>query len=205
MGLIKTAMMTGGGIYAVKQLAKTSERRHDNKNYNNNNGSQSSREGGYQNQPGYWGPGPGPQGQGQQGPSRPYYQDQREYSSYNQNPDSQYATRGPGPYGPNERDSYNQDSYDQKRSYRDEDYQYQYQQRGAGQPPSYYPDQGQQQQQQGYVNQNGYQEESSRGGGGSGGGASDMAGLAGMAMEFAGGNEKRGDKAGKMMKGFLGK
>ncbi|CZS98224.1 uncharacterized protein RAG0_07029 [Rhynchosporium agropyri] len=77
MGLIKTAIMTGGGIYAVKQLTKTAERRHENNN-NHNNQQQSSRDPGYQVQQAYWSPGSGPQGQqGKQGPPRPYYQDQR--------------------------------------------------------------------------------------------------------------------------------
>ncbi|XMA14783.1 hypothetical protein WAI453_007574 [Rhynchosporium graminicola] len=81
MGLIKTAMMTGGAIYAVKQLTKTAERHHENSNNHNNHNNQqqqSLRDPGYQGQQGYWSPGSGPQGQQrQQGPPRPYYQDQR--------------------------------------------------------------------------------------------------------------------------------
>ncbi|KAL5331469.1 hypothetical protein ACEPPN_001000 [Leptodophora sp. 'Broadleaf-Isolate-01'] len=187
MGLIKTAMMTGGGIYAVKQLAKTAERRHDNNN--NNNNSQGSRDPGYPSQQGYWGPPGGPQGPP---PPRPYYQDQREWSSYNQT-DERYPPRGP--YGPS-------DSYDQKRAYREEDYQYQPRDRMAGQPPSYYPDQ-QQQQQQGYAT-GPPQEDGSRGG-------VNPAGLAGMALDFvgsgnrSGGNGKQLEKGTQLVSEFFGK
>ncbi|PVH69772.1 hypothetical protein DL98DRAFT_541347 [Cadophora sp. DSE1049] len=57
MGLIKTAMMTGAGIYAVKQLAKTAERRDNNQSRNDHNDNRVSRGNGYPNH--NWGP-PGP-------------------------------------------------------------------------------------------------------------------------------------------------
>ena len=52
MGLIKTAMMTGGGIYAVNKLAKTTERHYEQRPSNN---SQQQYGPNYPPQ-GYWGP-----------------------------------------------------------------------------------------------------------------------------------------------------
>jgi hypothetical protein len=85
MGLIKTAILTGGGIYAVNKLAKTAESRHNpppasypRQNYNPN----------YLPQ-GYWGPPPQgypPQGQQQRGPD----------GYYNNQPEAQW---GPPPNG----------------------------------------------------------------------------------------------------------
>lgn len=172
-----------GGIYAVKQLAKTAERRHDNQsNTTSNNQGQGSRENGYPSQ-GYWG-GPG----GQQGPPpRPYYQDQREWPAYNQGYGERYPGQGEGGAG---------DYSDHSRSY-NEDYRYQQREKSPGRnPPSYYP---QQQQQQGYVTRF---QESSRGGQ-----TGQMVdGLVGMATEFGLGNGSV--KQGKMdngLAGFIGK
>jgi hypothetical protein len=69
MGLIKTAIMTGGGLYAVNKLAKTAERRHDNRQQAPLK-SQSSRaqQENYPQQQGYWGPPPPAYHQDQQGP-----------------------------------------------------------------------------------------------------------------------------------------
>ncbi|MCJ1458410.1 hypothetical protein MMC28_008782 [Mycoblastus sanguinarius] len=70
MGLIKTAMMSGAGIYAVNKLAKTAERRNDSSSQapTNNNSQYDSR--GYPPQgQGYWGP-PPPNRQQQQPQSR---------------------------------------------------------------------------------------------------------------------------------------
>jgi hypothetical protein len=76
MGLIKTAIMTGGGIYAVDKIAKASINR------NNNQAQHTCQRCGYtngSNQSGF-GPGPAPRG----GPQNDYfyggYQDQRQFS-----------------------------------------------------------------------------------------------------------------------------
>lgn len=184
MGLIKTAMMTGGGIYAVKQLAKTAERRHDNQNSNNNNNRGYPSDNGYQNQ-GYSGP-PYP-------PPRPYYQDQRQWSDYNQGNDERSPPTGGG-YGLGD---YN----DQKRYQNEDEYQYRQRDRMAGNPPSYYP----QQQQQGYAMASQDQD------GNRAGPSSGLGGLADMAMEFAGNgkgqgkNRKKMDKGTQMVSEFFGK
>lgn len=198
MGLIKTAMMTGGGIYAVKQLAKTQERRHDAQQNNNYQGQGYPRGDGNPNQ-GYWGP-PGPPGP----PPRAYgdyQQDPREWSSNNQYENGRYPPHTRGNYAPG-------DYSEEKRVYAEDDFQYQ--QRIAGNPPSYYPQQPQQnsyypqQPQQGYTNAPQYQD-------GDRGGQSALGGLAGMAMEYAGnasGGGKDGKKLGKgkdMVSEFFGK
>ena len=46
MGLIKTAIMTGGGIYAVHKLAKVAERPHSSSSYPNQNQNQNQNQGG---------------------------------------------------------------------------------------------------------------------------------------------------------------
>jgi hypothetical protein len=72
MGLIKTAIMTGGGIYAVDKLAKTVQNNNQNQNHhcaccsrnlgNQQNSQQNLSLGGSpsqsQSQQGYWGPPP---------------------------------------------------------------------------------------------------------------------------------------------------
>ncbi|KAK5156080.1 hypothetical protein LTR04_005705 [Oleoguttula sp. CCFEE 6159] len=73
MGIIKTAMMTGGGIYAVRTLAKTAEHRHDRHSDSShaperrssprNQDNSYPRDGAYPPQ-GYWAPSPH-QGQNQ--------------------------------------------------------------------------------------------------------------------------------------------
>jgi len=61
MGLIKTAMMTGGGMYAVNKLAKAAEHRHDNNRQqappSQAQGSRTQQDS-YPQQQGYWGPPP---------------------------------------------------------------------------------------------------------------------------------------------------
>ncbi|PMD46402.1 hypothetical protein L207DRAFT_507317 [Hyaloscypha variabilis F] len=80
MGLIKTAIMTGGGLYAVDKIAKASLNRHDNQvqqhtcqrcGYTNGSPQQS------------WGPPPrgGPQNDYQYGG----YQDQRQFNPSSEN------------------------------------------------------------------------------------------------------------------------
>jgi len=78
MGLIKTAIMTGGGIYAVDKIAKASLHRNDSPTQHTcqrcgyTNGS---------NQNG-WGPSSGPTQRGP--PQNDYYQDQRQFSPEDQ-------------------------------------------------------------------------------------------------------------------------
>lgn len=178
MGLIKTAIMTGGGIYAVKQLAKTAERRHENPTNNNNNNRDYPSDNGYQNQ-GYSGP-PGP-------PHRPYYQDQRQWSDFEQG-NNKRAPPTRGDYGPGD---YN----DQKRYQKEDDYQYQQRDRTAGSPPSYYL------QHHAVALQDGNRP----------GPSSGLGGLADMAMEFVGNGRaqgkdvKRADNGTRMISEFFGK
>jgi hypothetical protein len=76
MGLIKTAIMTGGGLYAVNKIAKAAEHRNGNRQQAPPSQAQSSRaqQDSYPQQQGYWGPPPPgyhqDQQQGQQSPSR---------------------------------------------------------------------------------------------------------------------------------------
>lgn len=100
MGLIKTAILTGGGIYAVNKIAKSAENRHNYpppqnyppQNYNPNYPPQ-----------GYWAPppqGPPPQGQQRGYPPEGYYNNQ---------PQGQW---GPPPNGP----QYDQRAYNDSRA-----------------------------------------------------------------------------------------
>ncbi|KIN01409.1 hypothetical protein OIDMADRAFT_29079 [Oidiodendron maius Zn] len=99
MGLIKTAILTGGGIYAINKLSKAAEARHNNpppsnyppQNFNPNYPPQ-----------GYWGP--PPQGQS------PYGQHQRDPDGYyNNQPQGRW---GPPPNGPQpDQKAYGDDKY----------------------------------------------------------------------------------------------
>ncbi|TKA75990.1 hypothetical protein B0A49_05363 [Cryomyces minteri] len=94
MGIIKTAMMTGGGIYAVRTLAKTAEQHHDRHSDSSyaperrsspRNDSSYPRDGAYPPQ-GYWAPSPYQgQSQGQNQPRDmwdPNGNNNNDYSNY---------------------------------------------------------------------------------------------------------------------------
>lgn len=175
MGLIKTAIMTAGGVYAVKQIARTAETRQSGSGNRDNNYPQDR---GYYAPNNYGPPGPPPRPDQQQqwnGNPGSYGNGARGYDDYDNNYDAKYV----------EQDSY---AYQQRRQQygpppEQDGYQYQ-QRRQVGPPPSYAP--------QGYAP-----------GPSQGPDGSSMAGLAGMAMDFVGGDGKKGkmDK----LSGFLGK
>jgi hypothetical protein len=131
MGLIKTAIMSGAGIYAVNKIAKVAENRHSNPNNQN----QYPRDNYYSNEQN-WGP-PDPP------PQRDYqYSDDRQ--GYAPNPQARSANRGA--YTQRE---YNPADYATDKVEYDED-GWQVQRNGEQGPPPYasQPQQGG----QGYVN-----------------------------------------------------
>ena len=79
MGLIKTAIMSGAGIYAVNKIAKTAEHRHSSHNPNQYPPQTA--------QGGYWGPAP-PAAPGRETRDA-YYSDGQNYGD-NQQPDGRY-------------------------------------------------------------------------------------------------------------------
>jgi hypothetical protein len=190
MGIIKTAMMSGVGIYGIKQLAKTQEHRHSSPNPNNY-----PRD--YNNYPpqepqgqGYWGP-PGPPPRGPRPGQAP-----REDAYYGEYPDQQQRQWYPAQSQRPADGRYSGGYRDEKYTNQDGEYVYQARERQYANPPAY-PSQ-----QQGYGQQQGLPY----------GGASGAAGLLGTAMEFVG-NQQGGDgkkskklgKGGDMINEFLGK
>jgi hypothetical protein len=79
MGLIKTAIMTGGGLYAVNKIVKTAEHRHENRQQAplQSQGSRSQQD--YPQQQGYWGP-----------PPPGYHQDRQQYIASSEQEQPQY-------------------------------------------------------------------------------------------------------------------
>ena len=189
MGLIKTAMMSGVGIYGINKLAKSQEFRHSNPAPNNyprdyNNYPPQGAQGG-----GYWGPpGPPPRGSRQASP--------REDAYYGENPDQQqrqwYPPQGP-PDGRYAR-GYSADYEEEKYTPQDGEFAYQTRDRQYATPPPYGA------QQQGYQQQAlPYEPRRSSPSAGA-------AGLMSTAMEFVG-NQQGGDgKKGKSSKasGMIG-
>lgn len=174
MGLIQTAIMTGGGLYAVNKLAKTAEHRHSSKQ---SNPQYYARDNGAPSQA-YWGPpGPAPRGPPQVDARFVEYQGQRQYYPENSPNDARYS-RG-----------YSAADYEEERyAPATGDNQYQNTSRQPIAPPSYYP-------QQGYVtetNDQVYDQNRGRG--------SPVAGLAGMAMQFVGNGGESGSKGKKLEK-----
>lgn len=178
MGLIKTAIMTGGGLYAVNKLAKTVESRHNSPSPNNQN---YPRDNGYENgNQGYW----GPPGQPPRGPA----QERQWYPANNQNDPS--AARG-----------YSSGDYEGDRYQNAEtDYQYQSRNRQALPPPSYYPQQSYAGPQDQVYDQSYDQSQNRRRG------SPDVASLGNMAMDFVGRKDSGSKgKGSKMISEFLGK
>lgn len=180
MGLIKTAIMTGGGIYAVNKLAKTVDHRRNSPQPNSN---QYPRD----NNQGSWGP-PGPPPQRQTQADNHYYGESTQRAGYPSNaqgyPPQQQQQRGYDPA----------DYASDKVAYDEEGWQYR-----PSSPPPYASQQQQQQQQQGYPPQargNGQYEGQARG--------SQLEGLANMAVGFLGNGEEKGRKGKKLDKYFRG-
>lgn len=177
MGLIKTAIMTGGGIYAVNKLAKTVDHRRDSPQPSSN---QYPRD----NNQGSWGP-PSPPPQRQPQADNYYYGDNAQRGGYPSN-----AQGYPPQQQQQQQRGYNSaDSAGDKVAYDEEGWQYR-----PTNPPPYA---SQQQQQQGYPAQargNGQYEGQGRG--------SQLEGLANMAMGFLGNGEEKGKKGKKLDKYF---
>lgn len=185
MGLIKTAIMTGGGIYAVNKLVKTVERRERRSETQSQPSTRAYREDNGQPQ-GYWGPPP---------PRPPF--DPNSYSNYQDQPQWYPANenvRGcPPPPGYNP-----QDYAEEKRRWRADDYQ---PQQASGDASRYQPQQryAAPSQDQGF--DDGAEQRRLTG----------MDGFAGMAMDFVGkrgGDYGRGSKLDQSMQlasGFLRK
>lgn len=187
MGLIKTAIMTGGGIYAINKIAKTAENRHQNYQPNNQN----TRGNGYANgNDGNWGPPPPPRGP----PQNDYrYGDYPQDRQWNPS-DNSNDTRFPRGYS-------SADFEDSKYQNAETDYQYQSRNRQALPPPSYYP-------QQGYSGSQNYDQsydQSQNQNQNRGRGSPDVAALADMAMGFVGRKNSGSKGKGNMMSEFLGK
>jgi hypothetical protein len=183
MGLIKTAIMTGGGIYAVNKLAKANESRHNNSNYNPN------RDQSYSPQPqsrspppsGYYhGPSTAPQ-------TREVY--------------AERESRGEGYWVPAPTNANDRAVYEREKWEREQAWMRHQEQEGYSSPPAY----GQGQSQQQYVPQGqiqGNDQVYERRGQGNGSNTS-LGGLAGMAMDFVDGqgqNGKKGEGLGKLFK-----
>jgi hypothetical protein len=115
MGLIKTAIMTGGGLYAVNKLAKTAEHRYDNRQQTPTQ-SQSSRnqQESYPQQQGHWGPPPPGYYQDQQGPQT-QSRGQQQYIAASENEQPQY-------YYPPQQQSEYRSSHQPNRGMMDFDY-----------------------------------------------------------------------------------
>ena len=171
MGIIKTAILGGVGVYGIKQLAKSQESRHsgpspndyprDNYNYPPQGA-------------GYWGP-PGPPPR--QGPREDYY--------YSENPNQQQRQ-----WYPAQGQASNQYARGYAADYEDEKYTsqagevvYQARDRGYNTPPPYGAQQGYQQQASPYEPRRSSP-------------AVGPAGLLGPAMEFVG-NQQSGKKGNK--------
>jgi hypothetical protein len=174
MGLIKTAIMTGGGIYAVNKLAKAAENRH-------NNSSPSNPRGYARDHPrdnGYW----GPPGRCSPAQTDNYYADnqqQRQWYPANQNDERYLRGYSAGDYG------------DGKYHSAEGVFEYQERRERESQPPPYPQQQayGLTPQGQGY-NQNGRL-----------GDPSSMGSLASMAMDFVGNEKGEGKRGKKSVKG----
>jgi hypothetical protein len=157
MGLIKTAIMTGGGIYAVKKIAQAAEKRRESPAPNNQN---YSRDGGYSNQ-GQWGP-PGP-------PPRGPPQADNTYGDYQQQQQQSYSNNAPYARG------FSAGDYEDERyPVTGADFENQSRNRQIA-PPSYYPQQGNERSQN--QNQNQCREKNE---------SSPVDGLVDMALDFAG-------------------
>jgi hypothetical protein len=185
MGLIKTAIMTGGGIYAVNKLAKAAENHHNNPQANSYPQNYQ-RDANYPPQ-GYWGP-YGPQGSPQRGPTPPagYYSDNQEQRQLASPPNSQQYDQS---YAP----GYSAGDYADSKYPADSSYERRDQQNNL---PAYH------QQPQGYLppqNQGYDHNQNMRS-------SSPMAGLAGMAMEFVGsGKDRKGGKTSDRLSEFFSK
>lgn len=101
MGLIKTAIMTGGGIYAVNKLVKSADHRYDSRAQQQQQyygPTQGQSNNGY-----YSGPPPSQDPQGSRGSPEGYYCEPRRHGSYSRGPQhvdqngERYST--PPPYG----------------------------------------------------------------------------------------------------------
>jgi len=200
MGIIKTAMMSGVGIYGIKQLAKAQESRHSSPNPADYPRDYSNSPQGPQQGPGYWGPpGPPPRGARQGRGQAP-----REDAYYGEYPDQQQQRQwypAQGPAEPRYARGYSADYEDEK--YTNQDGEVVYRERQYANPPAYGQQQGYGQQALPYE---------SRGRTSPLGGGAGAAGLLGTSMEFVG-NQQRGDvkkgkklgKGGDMINEFLGK
>lgn len=177
MGLIKTAIMTGGGIYAVNKLAKASEARHQNSNQQNYN---PSRDQSYSPQP-----------QSRSPPPTGYYhgpsttpQTREVYAERESRGEGYWV---PAPTNPNDRAV-----YEREKGEREQAWMRQQEQDGYASPPAY----GQGQSQQQYVPQGqiqGNDQVYDRRGQGNGSNSS-LGGLADMAMGFVEGQGQNGKK-----------
>lgn len=182
MGLIKTAIMTGGGIYAVNKLAKAAEQRNNSPNRNQGQQYSQQQQPQQQNNDGYY---QAPQHQDHQ------YRDehQRQVSpQYRGQEDHQYTGRQPFPATSQTRGQYNPADYanDNGKIEYDAD-GWQVQPRGNEGPPPYSGQHQQSQNQQRAIEQ-----------GGSSGRGSPFEEIADAAMGLfeKSGKGKKGDKAG---------
>ena len=183
MGIIKTAMMSGVGIYGIKQLAKAQEQRHSSPAPNDYPRDYNQYPQGPQGA-GYWGPpGPPPREARQGAP--------REDAYYGENPDQQQRQWYPqqGPADGRYYRGYYADYPDEKNMSQDGEFVYQARDRKYNTPPPY----GAQQQ--------GYQREALPYEPRRSSPVAGPAGLLGTAMEFVGNQQGEDGKNGKKGKG----